>query len=515
MPSRLKSFSDTSQNAMRQFLAGPQAFVLLPAALLAAFWVGGESLLILLAVALPVLLFCSRMTGQARSARRSDDVGLNMPTGMEVLITELDIQLRQARAKTLKSGCIILSIDDHEEITGRFGHAATQHVAETSLKRLRTVVRGNDKVFLLDDRSLAIAIAPVRQFNLDIGLQLVARLQSALEEPVALDSTVIYLSVSAGFCISSQLKEKTGHSLAHATELAMREARLHAPSAIRSYSSDMKGLQSPPDIASNEVNDALENGQILPWFQPQISTHTGEVTGFEALARWMHPERGIIPPNEFLPLLERGARLERLGEVMLYHALNALTAWDLQGFAVPHVGVNFAPEELRNPSLLEKIEWELDRFNLTPDRLVVEILETVVATSPDDVVTRNINGLSALGCKIDLDDFGTGHASISSIRRFAIGRLKIDRSFVMKVDKDAEQQRMISAILLMAERLGLDTLAEGVESAGEHHMLAQLGCGHVQGFGLARPMPFDKTAAWITGHAAKLEATPMIGRKIG
>jgi EAL domain-containing protein (putative c-di-GMP-specific phosphodiesterase class I) len=134
----------------------------------------------------------------------------------------------------------------------------------------------------------------------------------------------------------------------------------------------------------------------------------------------------------------------------------------------------------------------------------------VIAGAPDDQVTLNINGLVELGCNVDLDDFGTGHASISSIRRFKINRLKIDRSFVMKADRDPEQQRMISAILTMAERLNLETLAEGVETIGEHALLAQLGCDHVQGFGIGKPMPFSETLDWIQSHLAKLQDAPKI-----
>ena len=144
---------------------------------------------------------------------------------------------------------------------------------------------------------------------------------------------------------------------------------------------------------------------------------------------------------------------------------------------------------------------DLDRFDLTPERLTVEVLETVIADMGDDIITRNIAGLATLGCAIDLDDFGTGHASIANIRRFAVGRIKIDRSFIMKVDTDPEQQRMVSAILTMAEQLGLETLGEGVETVGEHAMLAQLGCGHIQGYGLARPMPFEDTLDWKIGRA--------------
>ena len=198
---------------------------------------------------------------------------------------------------------------------------------------------------------------------------------------------------------------------------------------------------------------------------------------------------------------------------MLTRSLSALRSWDDAGLDIPCVGVNFSSDELRNPKLIDKVKWELDRYDLAPHRLSVEVLETVVAASPEDVVSRNVNGLAKLGCRIDLDDFGTGHASISSIRRFAVQRIKIDRSFVMKVDRDPEQQRMVAAILTMAERLGLETLAEGVETPGEHAMLAQLGCGHVQGFGLGRPMAFEATEPWVRDHVSKLQAPPRIIRR--
>jgi EAL domain-containing protein (putative c-di-GMP-specific phosphodiesterase class I) len=266
---------------------------------------------------------------------------------------------------------------------------------------------------------------------------------------------------------------------------------------------------------ADDAAAALNTGQILPWFQPQISTDTGQITGFEALARWQHPERGLISPAEFLPLLEQTGQLERLGEAMLYHTLVALRDWDAAGLNVPRAAINITMEELSNPKLIERIRWELDRFDLTPARLAIEVLENVVAAAPEDIVSRNINGLAKLGCTIDLDDFGTGHASISSIRRFAVGRIKIDRSFVMKVDRDPEQQRLVNAILTMADRLGLDTLAEGVETLAEHAMLAQLGCGHVQGFGIARPMPFEQTVEWIRSHDAKLLDAPIISRTSG
>ena len=192
-----------------------------------------------------------------------------------------------------------------------------------------------------------------------------------------------------------------------------------------------------------------------------------------------------------------------------------MKAWDSAGTNVPCVGVNFASDELRNPALVDKIRWELDRFDLTSDRLCVEVLESVVTDGPDETVTRNIIGLGELGCRIDLDDFGTGHASIASIRRLSISRIKIDRSFVMKADRDPEQQQLVGAILTMAERLGIETLAEGVETVGEHTLLAQLGCDYVQGFGIGRPMPFDQTLDWIVAHEGKIQQAPTIKRETG
>ena len=155
----------------------------------------------------------------------------------------------------------------------------------------------------------------------------------------------------------------------------------------------------------------------------------------------------------------------------------------------------------------------MDRFDIAPEHLTVEILETVIATSPEDMAVRNIAALSKLGCKIDLDDFGTGQAAISQIRRFAVDRIKLDRSFVSNVDTDPEQQKMVSALISMSERLGVDTLAEGVESVGEHAILAQYGCSHVQGFAIARPMPFEDTIAWLDKHRSKLTATQGLDKK--
>lgn len=207
--------------------------------------------------------------------------------------------------------------------------------------------------------------------------------------------------------------------------------------------------------------------------------------------------------------------MEYLSEVILQHSLTALRSWDQAGLDIPRVSVNFSDPELRDPRLVERIQWELDRFGLTAERLGIEVLETVIAGAPEGIVARNIVELGRIGCHIDLDDFGTGHASITSLRRFKVHRLKIDRSFVTRIDRDEEQHRMLAAVLGMADRLGLETIAEGVESVGEHALLSQLGCDHVQGFGIARPMPADNLIDWAKDHVTHIAEAQKLGRGTG
>lgn len=514
MNRHLKRVSATARNTSQSLLSGPLMLAFLPSIVLVGYWVGGEFGLTLMAVGFPAILglFALLQPIYKRTKRKRNGSG---HTQQDRLSDDLDRTLEQCRRNGKNTACMVLAPDDFDAIVDRYGLSVAQDVVNQLCERLSLTVRNRDLVSKHEEQKMGVVMAPVPYLNLDIALQVAGRLQAAIEKPITIGEATIYISASIGISLDTHFREDDGSRMVEAAELALTAAQRNGPSSIRSYSPDMRKIKSGNHVVSSEIDNALEKGQILPWFQPQISTDTGHVTGFEALARWEHPERGTVSPAEFLPKIQQAGKMERLGEVMLRKALEAVKEWDSLDIKVPKVGVNFSPEELSNPNLIKKIEWELDKFDLTPDRLAIEILETVVATSPDDMVARNISGLSDLGCQIDLDDFGTGHASISSIRRFDIQRLKIDRSFVMKVDQDQEQQRMVSAILLMAERLDLDTLAEGVETAGEHVMLSQLGCRHVQGFGIGKPMPFSKTETWVSEHLSKLSQPPEIRFRTG
>jgi len=501
--------------AALDILTGPSVMAFVPDISLAAFWMGGEVVLILVALGLPLLFALAGAFGiwqptvQARSL---------LPNGM------LNKDQFSARADTLyetaqltggNTTCFVIALDDFEEIVEMYGQAAADLVRERCAERLLAMIRHQDIACWLDTNLLTICLTPSPHLDLQTCIQMSGRMQGNVEEPIALQGTSLYVSCSIGFCMTSSFSGDGSDSWIEAAQAALDEARRNGPSTIRAYTAETRRSSKVRASLRKTFSAALSNGEIRPWFQPQVSTDTGKITGFEALARWEHPVKGVLGPQVFLPFAEQAGLLEQLGKVMRHHAMEAMTAWDRSAIFVPRIGVNFASDELRNPALIDRLKWELDQFELTPDRLAIEVLETVFSRRPDDVITRNLTGLADLGCCIDLDDFGTGHASIASIKRFNVSRIKIDRSFVAKADHDPGQQQLVSAILTLAERLNLETLAEGVETPGEHALLAQLGCDHVQGFGIGRPIPFDKTMDWITAYQSKIAGTPGIGHKTG
>jgi EAL domain-containing protein (putative c-di-GMP-specific phosphodiesterase class I) len=417
------------------------------------------------------------------------------------------------------------------------GDAPTDAIMAARLARLAQVLRPADHLERRDRSDILVVLAPGPVPDLEDMVQLAARLQGAAiaADPERADMTgddtehgAKRLTATIGLCRSADLTSSVadhGRTGAIATQAdrpvppvaildaaaaALADALAEGMGTIRVYAPGIQTRQSRRTALAADAERALSNGGFAAWFQPQVCTDTGRISGFEALARWNHPAHGLVSPGDFLPVLEAGGLLERLGSVMLDLSLKALSDWDKAGFDVPSVGVNMSEADLRDPHLTQRIAWMLDRHDLHGNRLTIEVLESVVAeggaATTDSPVLRNVAALADMGCRIDLDDFGTGHASITSLHRLPVSRVKIDRSFVVGVDQDRDRQKMMMTILSMCDHLGLETLAEGVETRAEHAMLAQLGCNHVQGFGIGHPMPFDACCDWLRARNVALDA---------
>lgn len=496
-------------------LIGPQILAFIPAITLGGYWFGGESVLLFVAIFLPALFglvgMFIPMPAPPPIVGPVDPITKLPLRG--ALVAALDRAFCTEDDTGLRSAALMLEIDEFANYRSQHGEAASDRILVQVGERIEGLLRDGDMVSRLDQSVFAIALAPARRADLEGLIQIASRLQSAISQPILIDGLRLFLTVSVGFCVPRRASEKSGVSCLENAESALAQAQACGTAAIRAYTARPLRKRVVRAGLVAEVADALESGQIKPWFQPQLSTDTGAVSGVEALARWEHPERGTILPGAFLPAISAAGMNGRLSEVILFHALTAQQSWDQAGLVVPSIGVNFSGDELSDPKLCDKIRWELDRFELAPDRLTMEVLETVIARSASDTITRNIAQLAKLGCGIDLDDFGTGHASLANIRRFSVSRIKIDRSFVTHVDSDRQQQQMLTAILEMADRLKVQTLAEGVETAAEHALLAQLGCSHVQGYSIARPMPFDDICAWLEEYRRPVVDHPQITRR--
>jgi len=485
-------------------LTGPQVFGFVPAVILAAYWLGGEGAMVASALALPSAFVIAGSVANWHSggpANRDGQTGLARRGQAEEKLSRI---LTAGETTGQTAAAIAVELDEFDGVRSQFGQQTAANLMRQVAGRLQTAVRQDDAVVHLTGSRFGIAVGPMPRADLETLIELCGRIQTQIAEPMVVDSTHIYVTACVGFALPGRVPSNDGAAMIECAETALDDARANGSGSIRAYSSGLsRRIRDRHTLCADSVK-ALENGQIDAWFQPQISTHDGQITGFEAVPFWDHPSRGPVPAREFEDHLAAAGFGERMSEIMLSGALRALRDWDGKGLSVAGVSVALGSDRLADPKLPDKLSWELDRFGLPPSRLYVEINEDVIAAASEDVVIRNIGRLGQLGCRIDLDDFGTGHASIANIRRFGVHRIRIDKSFVARVDRDRDQQNMVAAVLTMAERLSLDTLAEGVETAGEHAMLAQLGCNSVQGYSVSGPMRFSETVAWIEKHNARL-----------
>jgi diguanylate cyclase (GGDEF)-like protein len=493
------SFGQQSRKrAVRTLLTSPHFTAVLPAAMLLAYWVGGEPALLLTAIIFPGLFALGgALTRKSLKDRWPTDGITDLPLrGRLVHMLDAGFHNPEIKEKT----CLVVDVDNFPKLADHYGIDAQDKIEAQLGETLRSMLRVTDLICSLERGRFGIAIDRAARADLEVVLQIAGRLQSAIATPIELDETRLHLTASIGFALPQRAPEATGEALLQAAESALQNAQAAGPGSIRAFTNGMAPRAASANHSEAELSEALETGQMIPWFQPQVCLRTGRLTGMEALVRWNHPKLGWIAPGAFLPAMTQAGLLERLSEVMLFECLTSLCAWDKVGLEVPTVSVNLSSAELSNPKLFEKIRWDLDRFDVSPERLTLEILESVIAQGDDDVIARNINALSRMGCNIDLDDFGTGHASISHIRRFCLNRIKIDRSFITHIDTDPNQQKMVAAILTMAKQLEIGARAEGVETHGEYSKLGELGCTDVQGYAVAKPMPMDEACLWIQNH---------------
>ncbi len=429
--------------------------------------------------------------------------GLDNRLGLRMRLTEA---LAEGAARRGRIGVMMLDLDRFKTINDTLGHDAGDRVIAELARRIRAAVRETDIVARLGGDEFVVVLT-----SLEAG----ARIESVVEPIFAplrgrfeVDGNVVHVTVSAGVSVFPD-DGTDGQTLLKRADIAMYAAKARGRDAFEIYRSAMTQAADQRLSLETELRDALARGQFVVHYQPQMDTLTGRPVGVEALLRWNHPRRGLIPPALFIPIAEESRLIEPIGEWVLAAACRDMRAWLDAGGEPLTVAVNLSPAQFAREDLAERVAAALASSGLPPDLLELEITESAAMSAPD-LAARSLARLKQLGVSLAIDDFGTGHSSLARLKMFNVDTLKIDRSIVTDCTADAYDATLCRATIALGRALGLEVVAEGVETQEQWHFLAQEHCTSVQGYLFARPMPAADTFQFLraTLAAPRLRAHP-------
>jgi diguanylate cyclase (GGDEF)-like protein/PAS domain S-box-containing protein len=388
---------------------------------------------------------------------------------------------------------LLMDLDRFKEINDTLGHHYGDQLLIELARRLEAVLRHSDTVARLGGDEFGILVAQISHATSDLE-QMLERILVSLEQPFQVDGLPLHVEASIGVARYPE----HGHDvdlLLQRADVAMYLAKdSGTPHAI--YTPELDAHDTASLTLLSELPRAIQNRELVLHYQPKLDIHTGELAGIEALVRWQHPTRGLIPPGDFVPAAEKTGLIQPLTRYVLDEALSELARWQQQGHELT-VAVNLSMRNLHDPTLPDQVAQLLRKWDQLGECLTFEITESAIVSDPagtKDVIRQ----LKELGVGISIDDFGTGYTSLAYLARLAITQLKIDRSFVLNMDSDADNAAIVRSIITLGHDLNLEVVAEGVETANAYDQLALLGCDTIQGYWLSRPLPPTELSQWLT-----------------
>lgn len=417
-----------------------------------------------------------------------------------------------ANVGRVPSAVMMLDLDGFKHVNDTLGHSVGDQLLSGVAARINGVVEPTDFVARLGGDEFAIFLPNCADpLRLD---KLASRVINALHPPFELAGQSVYIGTSIGIAMSPK-DALDVEQLLSCADLALYGAKSSGGGTRTFFSRDMQNRSEQRHRLASDLRQALANNEFELWYQPQVRLSDGSLSGVEALLRWRHPQHNLLTPQIFMQVLEESAIAEDVGDWIVEEACSAAAAWERAGLGPLRVGVNLFAAQLRSGRLFDGVSSTLKKHGRSPQTLELEITENTVLRH-NNQSTKALRRLQALGVGIAFDDFGTGFASLSLLQKYPLTRLKIDRSFVEKVDRKAGDAAIVAAVVNMAKSLGFEVIAEGIETAEQEAALARLGCDEAQGYRYGRPMPAAEILRVHRGsRALNRRATAALQEQVG
>jgi diguanylate cyclase (GGDEF)-like protein len=420
---------------------------------------------------------------QGRLSHQSLHDGLTGLPNRALVIDRAELMLARARRRGMPVAVLHVDVDTFQHVNETCGNAGGDEVLQVVAARLTGIVREEDTVGRLGADEFVVLL---ENLQLDAGPELVAeRICEVLAQPVELErrpGRPVSITASVGIAIG----QDSADDLLRGAGLALSEAKAAGKNRWRRFESAMQSAAKRRVELEMDLKDALEADQLFLLYQPTFDLRTETMVGVEALVRWSHPERGIVPPGDFIGLAEASGLIVPIGAWVLQTACRQTQRWHEAGRPL-RIAVNVSARQLDDDRLVDEVAATLAQTGLDPAALTLEITETTLMSDPD-AAARRVGALKELGVRIAIDDFGTGYSSLAYLRQFPVDELKIDRSFVSGIGGSDESAALIHTLVQLGKTLGLETLGEGIEEPAQLRLLQREECDHGQGFLFARPM---------------------------
>ncbi|MCP5158269.1 MAG: EAL domain-containing protein [Gammaproteobacteria bacterium] len=425
----------------------------------------------------------------------------------ELFKDRLDTALKLARRRRCQLALLFLDLDNFKRINDTLGHGVGDLLLQATAERLRLSVRANDSVSRSEaegqDESIArlggdefTVLLPEIQRCADAAI-VAERIQASLSQPLTLAGHEVFITPSIGIAVFPQ-DGVDSETLIKNADMAMYFAKQQGRNLYRFYDTTLNEAAHKRLIMENQLRKAIERNELALCYQPQLDLLSGRICGVEALIRWTSDLLGVVSPLEFIPLAEETGLVISIGEWVLCTACRQAKAWQIAGVGPIRIAVNISALQFVQPYFVERVAQILKETGLEPAVLELEITESLLMKDPDGV-SRTLRTLKSLGVQLTIGDFGTGYSNLSHLKELPLDRLKINRVFVGEINLEPSNAAIATAVIAMAESMGLRVIADGVENEAQLHFLKTKRCNEIQGYYLSWPLPAAEITKMLYG----------------